>query len=420
MDLLENKHIPQHYLVNSRSNRLLLLAGLIDSDGHYDNENHVFEITQKREELATQIKFLCDTLGFKTSLRTKKATLADRDFEADVYRVRISGDLDKIPTRIERKKARQRNSEIDWRHTGITVEFDKEDDYYGFEIDGNRLFLLEDMTVTHNTAFVVSALRNAAVDFNHAVAIFSLEMASLQLVNRLISAEAELESEKIKKGNLLDHEWTQLVHKTNRLSSAPIFIDDTPGLSILEFRAKCRRLKAEHNIQLVVIDYLQLMKGEATGNREQEIASISRALKGVAKELNVPVIALSQLSRGVETRGGDKRPQLSDLRESGSIEQDADIVMFLYRPEYYKIDQDEDGMPTQGTAEVIIAKHRNGSLDTAKLKFIGKYTKFADLDDRPTNDNPFSGMITKESRLNSFTDKPSPLPPTRPDDEPPF
>lgn len=420
MDLLENKHIPQHYLVNSRSNRLLLLAGLIDSDGHYDNENHVFEITQKREELATQIKFLCDTLGFKTSLRTKKATLADRDFEADVYRVRISGDLDKIPTRIERKKARQRNSEIDWRHTGITVEFDKEDDYYGFEIDGNRLFLLEDMTVTHNTAFVVSALRNAAVDFNHAVAIFSLEMASLQLVNRLISAEAELESEKIKKGNLLDHEWTQLVHKTNRLSSAPIFIDDTPGLSILEFRAKCRRLKAEHNIQLVVIDYLQLMKGEATGNREQEIASISRALKGVAKELNVPVIALSQLSRGVETRGGDKRPQLSDLRESGSIEQDADIVMFLYRPEYYKIDQDEDGMPTQGTAEVIIAKHRNGSLDTAKLKFIGKYTKFADLDDRPTNENPFSGMITKESRLNSFTDKPSPLPPTRPDDEPPF
>jgi replicative DNA helicase len=270
------------------------------------------------------------------------------------------------------------------------------------------------------TAFVVSALRNAAVDFNHAVAIFSLEMASLQLVNRLISAEAELESEKIKKGNLLDHEWTQLVHKTNRLSSAPIFIDDTPGLSILEFRAKCRRLKAEHNIQLVVIDYLQLMKGEATGNREQEIASISRALKGVAKELNVPVIALSQLSRGVETRGGDKRPQLSDLRESGSIEQDADIVMFLYRPEYYKIDQDEDGMPTQGTAEVIIAKHRNGSLDTAKLKFIGKYTKFADLDDRPTNDNPFSGMITKESRLNSFTDKPSPLPPSRPDDEPPF
>ena len=264
------------------------------------------------------------------------------------------------------------------------------------------------------TAFIVSAMRNAAVDFNFPVAMFSLEMASLQLVNRLISAEAELESDKIKRGNLAEFEWQQLVTKTNRLSSAPIFIDDTPALSILELRAKCRRLKSEHNIQLIVIDYLQLMKGEDSGNREQEIASISRALKGVAKELNVPVIALSQLSRGVETRGGDKRPQLSDLRESGSIEQDADIVMFLYRPEYYKIDQDEDGMSTLGMAEVIIAKHRNGSLDTAKLKFIGKYTKFGDFDDRPVNENPFSGMISKESRLIS------PPPPMRPDDETPF
>ena len=233
------------------------------------------------------------------------------------------------------------------------------------------------------TAFVVSAMRNAAVDFDHAVAIFSLEMSSVQLVNRLISAEAELESEKIKKGNLADYEWKQLVHKTDRLSKAKIFIDDTPALSILELRAKCRRLKAQHDVRVIIIDYLQLMSGESSkggGNREQEIASISRALKGIAKELNVPVIALSQLSRAVETRGGDKRPQLSDLRESGSIEQDADMVMFLYRPEYYGITQDESGMPTQGVGEVIIAKHRNGSLDTIQLKFIGKFTKFMDLD----------------------------------------
>lgn len=263
------------------------------------------------------------------------------------------------------------------------------------------------------TAFVVSALRNAAVDFNIPVAIFSLEMASLQLVNRLISAEAELDSEKIKKGNLVDFEWQQLVHKTNRLSSAPIFIDDTAALSILELRAKCRRLKAEHNIQMVVVDYLQLMKGDAGGNREQEIASISRALKGIAKELNVPVLALSQLSRGVETRGGDKRPQLSDLRESGSIEQDADIVMFLYRPEYYKITVDEEGQPTQGMAEVIIAKHRNGSLDNVKLKFIGKYTKFADYDS-PDGLTPLSS-ITRESRLNTNRDD---FPPRNDDDTP--
>lgn len=270
------------------------------------------------------------------------------------------------------------------------------------------------------TAFVVSALRNAAVDFKMPVAIFSLEMASVQLVNRMISAEAELEGEKIKKGNLADHEWAQLVHKTSRLSSAPIFIDDTPALSILELRAKCRRLKAEHNVQLVVIDYLQLMRGEQGGNREQEIASISRALKGIAKELNVPVLALSQLSRGVETRGGDKRPQLSDLRESGSIEQDADIVMFLYRPEYYKITVDEEGLPTQGMGEVIVAKHRNGSTGTAKLKFIGKFTKFADFDAPTSFDNPFSGMITRESRLNTFNQDEEPPMPPRSDDETPF
>jgi replicative DNA helicase len=247
------------------------------------------------------------------------------------------------------------------------------------------------------TAFVVSATRNAAVDFKKGVAIFSLEMSSVQLVNRLISAEAELESEKLKKGNLEDYEWQQLVHKTAKLSSAPIFIDDTPALSILELRAKCRRLKAQHDIQLVVIDYLQLMSGDSSGkgNREQEIASISRALKNLAKELNVPVIALSQLSRSVETRGGDKKPQLSDLRESGSIEQDADMVIFLYRPDYYGITEDENGMPLQGTGEVIIGKHRNGSLGSVHLKFIGKYTKFADLE---------SAEFFSTGSINSFPD----------------
>lgn len=234
------------------------------------------------------------------------------------------------------------------------------------------------------TAFVLSVLRNAAVDHNRPVAIFSLEMASVQLVNRLISSEAELDSEKIKKGNLADYEWEQLVHKTAKLSKAPLFVDDTPALTILELRAKCRKLKAQHDIQMIVIDYLQLMSGDSKsgggGNREQEIASISRALKKIAKELSVPVIALSQLSRAVETRGGDKRPQLSDLRESGAIEQDADIVMFLYRPEYYGITEDEEGHSTAGVGEVIIAKHRNGSLQNVKLRFIGKYTKFTDLE----------------------------------------
>ncbi len=237
------------------------------------------------------------------------------------------------------------------------------------------------------TAFVLSVLRNAAVDHGKPVAIFSLEMSSVQLVNRLISAEAELSSEKIKKGSLENYEWEQLVHKTAALSKAPLFVDDTPALSILELRAKCRKLKAQHDIQMIVIDYLQLMSGDTKGgggNREQEIASISRALKKIAKELNVPVIALSQLSRAVETRGGDKKPQLSDLRESGSIEQDADMVMFLYRPEYYGINEveldDNQIVNTAGLGEVIIAKHRNGSLGSVKLRFIGQFTKFTDYE----------------------------------------
>lgn len=256
------------------------------------------------------------------------------------------------------------------------------------------------------TAFLLSALRNAAVDHKHPVAIFSLEMASLQLVNRLISAEATLASEKIKKGTLADHEWEQLVYKTSQLSQAPIYIDDTPAMSIFELRAKCRRLKAKHDVQLIAIDYLQLMSGDSikgAGNREQEIASISRSLKSIAKELNVPVLVGSQLSRAVETRGGDKRPQLSDLRESGSIEQDADMVLFLYRPEYYGMTEDEAGNPTQGISEVIVAKHRNGSLDSVALKFIGKYTKFTDHELASMHDealyNTFD-TVTQSSKAN--------------------
>ncbi len=275
------------------------------------------------------------------------------------------------------------------------------------------------------TAFVLSALRNAAVEFNRPVAIFSLEMSAIQLVNRLISSETEIESEKLKKGNLSESEWQQMIKKVAALEKAPIFIDDTPALSILELRAKARRLRHEHKIELLIIDYLQLMTGDTRnaggGNREQEIASISRSMKTLAKELNIPVIALSQLSRAVETRGGEKRPQLSDLRESGSIEQDADMVCFLYRPEYYNITQDEHGMPLEGVAEVIIAKHRNGSLENVKLQFIKKLTRFGDLDDDPEVPSSFRSM-TFGSKMNPGNDLPPSSPPAGSDfnDDPPF
>jgi len=241
------------------------------------------------------------------------------------------------------------------------------------------------------TALTLSMARNIAVTKQIPVAFFSLEMSSIQLITRLISSETGLSSEKLRTGKLADHEWQQLNVKVTDLEKAPLFIDDTPSLSIFDLRAKARRLASQHGIKLIVVDYLQLMTAgtsNKSGNREQEISTISRNLKALAKELDIPVIALSQLSRAVETRGGTKRPMLSDLRESGAIEQDADIVSFIYRPEYYNIDEwdDDERTPSQGQAEFIVAKHRNGGLDNIRLKFIGHLGKFEDLDNF---DSPF-------------------------------
>ncbi|MEX6625467.1 replicative DNA helicase [Tenacibaculum salmonis] len=234
------------------------------------------------------------------------------------------------------------------------------------------------------TAFVISMAKNMAIQFNNAVAIFSLEMSSVQLITRMISSETGLTSEKLRKGDLEPHEWEQLNVKVKKLSDAPIFIDDTPALSIFDLRAKARRLVSQHDVKIIVIDYLQLMTaGGSGGNREQEISTISRNLKALAKELSIPVIALSQLSRAVETRGGSKRPLLSDLRESGAIEQDADIVSFIFRPEYYGMTEwdDDDHTPCEGQGEFIVAKHRNGGMDNIRLKFTGHLALFSDLEE---------------------------------------
>ena len=231
------------------------------------------------------------------------------------------------------------------------------------------------------TAFALNLARNAAVDFNRPVAFFSLEMAAVQLVTRLISTETSLTADKLRSGDLAEYEWQQLNTKVTPLTDAPIFIDDTPQLSIFELRAKCRRLKQQHDIQMVFIDYLQLMtaKGDKGLNREQEISTISRSLKALAKELEIPVLALSQLSRNVEQRPGSKKPILSDLRESGAIEQDADMVIFIYRPEYYKEGVDDDNKP-KGYTLIDIAKHRNGKLGEVELRFVGQYARFEELE----------------------------------------
>lgn len=234
------------------------------------------------------------------------------------------------------------------------------------------------------TSFVLSVARNAAIDFKKSVAFFSLEMSATQLAQRLFAIESGIDSSKITKGRLDENEWAQLMNKIGVLNTNKLIIDDTPQLSIFDLRAKCRRLKHKYNIDLVIVDYLQLMTGNSDeggkgkGNREQEISQISRSLKALAKDLNIPVIALSQLSRQVEARGGDKRPMLSDLRESGSIEQDADQVIFIYRPDYYNIETWPDNSPTKGKAEVMISKNRHGSTADIRVRFISRFTKFAD------------------------------------------
>jgi replicative DNA helicase len=253
---------------------------------------------------------------------------------------------------------------------------------YGWQ--NTDLIILAARPSVGKTAFALNLARNAALNATKPtpIAFFSLEMSAAQLVQRILSAESEIWLEKISRGKLEEHEMKQLYAKgIQRLSDAPIYIDDTAALNIFELRAKCRRLKNKHNIGLIIIDYLQLMSGtnDKGSNREQEISNISRNLKGLAKELQVPIIALSQLSRAVETRKeGNKMPQLSDLRESGAIEQDADMVMFIYRPEYYDITSNEMGESNKGETHLRIAKHRNGSLETIKLRALLHIQKFAD------------------------------------------
>jgi replicative DNA helicase len=255
------------------------------------------------------------------------------------------------------------------------------------------------------TAFALSMARNMAIDHGKHVAIFSCEMSSIQLVNRLIIAETDIPGDKIKNGRLSEEEWKQLDTRIKKLVQAPIFIDDTPAISIFELRAKCRRLMAQHKLDIVIVDYLQLMSGpENAGSREQEVSTISRSLKSIAKELNVPILALSQLNRSVEMRGGTKRPLLSDLRESGAIEQDADMVVFIHRQDKFGIPEFEDGSSTKGIAEIILAKNRNGPVDDVRLRFRDEKAQFLDIDEFDMDINPdlrdASQSITLGSKMN--------------------
>lgn len=276
------------------------------------------------------------------------------------------------------------------------------------------------------TALVLSMAKNMAVDFNIPVAVFSLEMSNIQLVNRLLMNVCEIEGDKIKTGRLEEEEWDKLTHRLKKLDNAPFYIDDTPSLSIAELRSKARLIKKEHDIQVIIIDYLQLMHAGNTGsvkfgNREQEVSTISRSLKALAKELDIPIIALSQLNRGVENRtiNEGKRPHLSDLRESGAIEQDADMVCFIHRPEYYKIYEDPiTNEDLRGIAEIIVAKHRNGAVGDIKLRFKASFARF---ENRTDDAQPleFHSKINTENQFNTeAVSKDTPV--TKTDESVPF
>lgn len=390
-DLIGNKHIPPDYIINDRNNRMLLLAGIIDTDG-YLIKTGGYEITQKSERLIKQIKYLADTLGFRTHLISKRGTIDGID-KGEYFRLTIFGNIWDIPVKVERKKWKRLVRNRNWKVSGLTIEKDVVDDYYGFSIDGNHRFLLEDCTVTHNSAMALNLVRAAAIKNPNpvGVAVWSLEMDAISLVLRLLSAESEMVLHRLQTGRLDDDQMKMLYREgVQKLSGKKIFFDDSSGVTLLSLRSKARRLKKKQNIGLIIVDYLQLMTpDEKSGSREQEISKISRGLKNLSKELQIPIIALSQLSRDVEKRTGKKRvPQLSDLRESGAIEQDADVVIFLWGPEDEEVEADRDLLNRRYAR---IAKQRDGMLLTVDLEFKGDFQLFSEYQENSSVNIP-SGL----------------------------
>lgn len=337
-----------------------------------------------------------DVLDLLDKAETKIFSIIEQNFKRDSKELHqvVKSALDELDN------MRQHADEIQGVPSGIRAIDEKTGGW-----QKSDLIIMAGRPGMGKTSFVLSIARNAAVDYDSPVAFFSLEMSAQQLVHRLFSMESGIDASHIAKGNLSDGEWMKLMDNIGKLETSNLIIDDTPALSVFDLRAKCRRLKHKHGIKMVIIDYLQLMQGGAEnsskgGNREQEISYISRSLKALAKELDIPVIALAQLSRAVETRGGDKRPMLSDLRESGSIEQDADMVLFIYRPEYYKMDTFADGTPSAGQADIMFEKNRHGSTGNVRVRFQSQYTKFSDVD---------TGYYTGEETTFSNGDTPMPL-----------
>jgi replicative DNA helicase len=382
----EEKFIPEIYLEASRAARLDLLRGLMDTDGWVERWGGSARFCSTSERLACGVADLVRSLGGWCSVHRGATTFRGRGGVKKVGRPAFVCNIHYAEPKAIVTHASKRGRALERprrrRPVFISIEATRMAETQCIAVTHrSRLYLTDDHVVTHNTAFALNIAQHVGVSRHGKVLVLSLEMSAGALVQRLLCAEAKVDSQAVRTGRLSSGDWHRLTAAAGRLAEAPIFIDDSGALTVLEARAKARRMKAEHGLDLVVIDYLQLMRGRSgVENRQQEISEISRSLKALAKELNVPVVALSQLSRAVESRAQrDFRPQLSDLRESGALEQDADVILFLYRPRVYKDDLPPD---EENIAEVIIGKQRNGPIETVKLVFLPQFARFENIADQ--------------------------------------
>lgn len=430
-------------VINQKPVDILTVKDQLSKKGYLEEVGGPFYITQLSSKVASsahleyharivaQKALARELITFSSQIQSKAF---DETLDVDDLMQEAEGKLFEISQQNLKKDYTQINPVIDEAYKLIQKAAARTDGLSGLESgftaldkmtsgwQNSDLIIIAARPAMGKTAFVLSMAKNIAVNFRNPVALFSLEMSNVQLVNRLISNVCEIPSEKIKSGQLAPYEWQQLDYKLRDLLDAPLYVDDTPSLSVFELRTKARRLVREHGVKMIIIDYLQLMNasGMAFGSRQEEVSTISRSLKGLAKELNIPIVALSQLNRGVENREGieGKRPQLSDLRESGAIEQDADMVCFIHRPEYYKIYEDERGNDLRGMAEIIIAKHRNGAVGDVLLRFKGEFTRFSNPEDDMIV--PMPGEPGKGKVLSSKLNKEASVEPPMPSDIPPM
>jgi replicative DNA helicase len=375
LGVLGNKHIPATYLRASEAQRRSLLAGLLDTDGTVTNSGAVqFSLTSRR--LAEDVRELIVSLGYRCSLSWKRVK-GRTEVSSTAYTITFST-TDEV-FRLERKRLvhkERRGPGRTGRRYITAVRPVASVPVRCVEVDssGHLYLASRSMVPTHNSTLGLDFARHAAVREQIPTVVFSLEMSKTELVQRLLCAECSVDMQRLRTGRMEDSDWSRMTRSLGKLAEAPLFIDDSASITMMEIRAKCRRLKQRHGLGLVIVDYLQLMQPTRRfDNRQQEVSEISRSLKLLAKELEVPVIAVSQLSRQTEARS-DRRPMLSDLRESGALEQDSDVVLFIYREELY--DQES---PRKGEADLILAKHRNGPTDTVAVTFQGQYSRFAPM-----------------------------------------